>query len=253
MKANYHTHTTGSDGELKPEELIKLAIKKKFDVLGITDHYHHPPEFRDWGNEYYSEEYYYKLKKLKEKYSGKIKVLVNVEFDWLEDYKGWIVKEATKRKYDYRFISIHFLKIGKEYYPLDHSQELFEDMIEKSGGIKKLVESYYGEMRMAVRIGCFDVVAHFDLIKLWNKDDKYFSGEEEWYRKEVMKTLKVISKQRMKMDLNTSGLRKLCGEQYPGEWIIWEAKKLGIKFLIGTDAHKAEELEAGLKEVGVMK
>ena len=103
MKSNYHTHTTGSDGKLKPEELIKLAIKKKFDILGITDHYSVPPRFRDWGNEYYSDEHYAELKKLKKKYSGKIKVLVNVEFDWLKDYKKWIVKEATKRKYDYRF------------------------------------------------------------------------------------------------------------------------------------------------------
>ena len=33
-----HSHTTYSDGELTPSELIKLAIEKRVGILGITDH-----------------------------------------------------------------------------------------------------------------------------------------------------------------------------------------------------------------------
>lgn len=33
-----HSHTTYSDGELTPLELIKLAIEKRVGILGITDH-----------------------------------------------------------------------------------------------------------------------------------------------------------------------------------------------------------------------
>ena len=33
-----HTHTTASDGELTPKELIDLAIKKNISALSITDH-----------------------------------------------------------------------------------------------------------------------------------------------------------------------------------------------------------------------
>ena len=241
-KVNYHTHTTGSDGKMKPDELVKLAIKKKFDLLGITDHYHFPRGFRDWGNEYYSDEHYAELKRLKKKYGWKIKILVNVEFDWLKDYKVWIKSEATKREYDLRFISVHFLKIGKEYYPLDYTDETFKGMVKDSGGIKKIVGAYYRELRTAIKTNCFDVVAHFDLIKIWNKDKKYFSGGEKWYKKEVTKTLKLIKKKNMKMDLNSSGLRKPCGEQYPSSEILAEAKKFGIGFLEGTDAHKPDEL-----------
>lgn len=253
MKINYHVHTTGSDGKLEPEELVKLAIKKKFGILGITDHYHFPLGFRNWGNNYYSDDHYVKLKKLKKKYSSKIKVLVNVEFDWLEDYKKWIKKEATKQKYDYRFISVHFLKIGKEYFPIDHSQKLFGEMIEKSGGIKKLVKNYYLCLRSAIKANCFDVVAHFDLVKIWNKDGLYFSGDERWYKKEVIETLKLIKKKNMKLDLNSSGLAKPCGEQYPSKWIVGEAKKFGIVLFLGTDMHKVEELETGLKEIEEIK
>ena len=53
----------------------------------------------------------------------------------------------------------------------------------------------------------------------------------------------------MIIDLNTAGLRKACAEQYPSKEILEEAKKMQISFLIGTDAHKSEELESGLKEI----
>lgn len=33
-----HTHTTASDGELTPKELIELAIKRNISALSITDH-----------------------------------------------------------------------------------------------------------------------------------------------------------------------------------------------------------------------
>ncbi len=248
-KVNYHTHTTGSDGKVEAEEWIKLAIKKKFKVLGITDHYYFPPGFRDWGNEFYSDEHYRKLKDLKEKYKNKITILVNVEFDWLEDYKEWIKNEATRRTYDYRFISIHFIKVGKDYPPLDNDEETFQKIVKDLGGIKKVVKKYYSELRKAIKTGWFDVVGHLDLIKIWNKDNKYFSGKESWYRREVEKTLKLIKKKNMKMDLNSKGFGKPCREQYPSLEILKEAQRMGIPFLIGTDAHKLEELEKGLEEI----
>jgi len=248
-KVNYHTHTTGSDGKLKPEDWIKIAIKKKFDILGITDHYHFPAGFRDWGNDYYSDGHYNELNKLKKKYKGKIKILVNVEFDWLKDYKKWIKEEATKRKYDLRFISVHFIDDGDKGTPIDYNEESFQNLIKYHEGIKNLVKYYYGELRKAIKMGCFDVVGHLDIIKIWNKNKKYFSGNESWYKREIQKTLKLIKKKNMKIDMNTAGFRKPCAEQYPSKEILEEAKKMKISFLIGTDAHKIEELEAGLKEI----
>jgi histidinol-phosphatase (PHP family) len=248
-KVNYHTHTTGSDGKLKPEELIELAIKRRFDILGITDHYFIPGGFREPDNEmysYYDEEHYEELCRLRGKYKDELKVLVNVEFDWLGDYVKWMEREATKRDYDLRYISVHYIKTSKEHIPLDWKEEAFVEMIEDFGNVEKLVRWYYASLRDAVRLGCFDVVSHFDLIKIWNRDEKYFNEIEDWYREEVLESLRLIAEKGMKLDLNSSGLRKPCGEQYPSLWIINEAKKMGICFLVGTDAHNEGELEMGL-------
>lgn len=243
-KENYHLHTTVSDGKLKPEELIKFAIKKKFGTIGITDHYRLPPGFKEWhyARHYYSEKDYNELVRLKEKYRNKINIFVGVEFDWLEDYKNWIIKETKRRDYDYKFISIHYFKVGNKYDAIDLFSREFDDIV-KNIGIRKLAEGYYQSLREGIKTGCFDVVAHLDLIKMWNKNNKYFSGKERWYKNQVSKTLRLISRKKMKMELNASGWRRECNEQYPAEWILKDAIKLGIPIIIGTDGHKKEYVD----------
>jgi hypothetical protein len=38
VKADFHLHTTASDGKLTPAELVKLAVAKGLDIIAITDH-----------------------------------------------------------------------------------------------------------------------------------------------------------------------------------------------------------------------
>ena len=38
MLIDLHCHTTCSDGELTPQQLLQLAEKQKIEVLAITDH-----------------------------------------------------------------------------------------------------------------------------------------------------------------------------------------------------------------------
>ncbi len=38
MIVDFHTHTTASDGELCPQELLRRAVEKGVDLLAITDH-----------------------------------------------------------------------------------------------------------------------------------------------------------------------------------------------------------------------
>ena len=38
MKIDLHLHTTASDGHFTPEEIINLAVKKRLDIIAITDH-----------------------------------------------------------------------------------------------------------------------------------------------------------------------------------------------------------------------
>jgi histidinol-phosphatase (PHP family) len=251
-KQSYHTHSTISDGKLSPRELIESAIKKGFKILAITDHYPRPSDVDSsgWSDDFYSDEDYAELKKLQKEYKDSIRVLVGVEFEWFPGKEKWVFGETKRRDYDVKIISVHRIFINGGYYTLNHSQELFDEALASlDGDIKKMIAIYYETLRDAVRSGWFDIVGHFDVIKTMNKNSKYFSEEEDWYRGEVRKSLMEIKKAGIKMEVNLSGLTRDCAAQWPSTWIINEAKKLGIEMVVGTDAHNEKSLDYDIKEV----
>ena len=74
---DFHVHSTGSDGELTPNELVELAIKLKLPYICFTDHYPFPPGFKEdsrWDH-FHSEKYFQEAQTAKEKYKDKIKIV----------------------------------------------------------------------------------------------------------------------------------------------------------------------------------
>jgi len=246
MKINIHNHTTGSDGKLTPEELIKYAIKKKFDIIGITDHYPLPKELHE--ENFHPKGYAEEIKKLKQKYSNKIKVLFGAEFDWLKSHQKYTKEKIKQENYDYILGSVHFVPYKKTYLCVDYSKEEWINRAKKVGGVKKFIKKYYKQIRLLAKSHLVDCIAHFDLIKLYNENSDLFSENEKWYKKEIMKTLRTIAKEKACIELNNSGWRRKCNEQYPSKWILKEAKKLNIPITLGTDSHVEEAVDYKIEE-----
>jgi len=94
--------------------------------------------------------------------------------------------------------------------------------------------------------GLFDSVGHFDVLKVWTD---YSFQNEDWYKEEVLKTLKTIKKSGMCIEINTSGWKRAkCKEQYPSMWILREIKKLNIPITIGADSHYPDEVDYELEK-----
>jgi len=245
-KVSYHTHSTVSDGQLTPEELIKLAIERGFEALAITDHYTRNKDATvgTWGIGFYSEEDYQEMIKLKEKYSDKITVLVGSEFDWFTTKREWIKNQVQRREYDIKIVSVHMVYSDGEYHNINGCESDFKETLAYfNGDMEKFARLYYETLREGIETGWFDVVGHLDIIKIFNENSKYFSENEVWYKEEVLKTLKAAKKFNMKLDVNLQGLTCGVGEQFPSKWIIGEAKKMGIGLLVGTDSHSAHTLD----------
>lgn len=222
-KESYHTHTTISDGKLTPRELIESAISKGFKTLAITDHYPRPKksDSTGWSDNFYTDEHYLELFRLKEEYKEKIKILVGVEFEWFPDKKEWVLEQVKKRDYDIKLISIHKIPVDGKYYLINYTREYFEEALDAAGGdIRKLVEIYYSLVRDAVESGLFDIVSHLDVIKTLNDNSRYFSEDEDWYQDEIFKTLDVIASSGMKMEVNLQLFLSDGKEQWPSKWII---------------------------------
>ena len=91
MKANYHTHLELCGHAVgMTEDYVKVAIEEGFEVLGMSDHGPIKPEFmspEDFEYNWLSRQMTYEefiniylpdVKKVREKYRDKIKVLIGV-------------------------------------------------------------------------------------------------------------------------------------------------------------------------------
>jgi histidinol-phosphatase (PHP family) len=103
-----------------------------------------------------------------------------------------------------------------------------------------------------------DIIAHFDKIKMHNKN-RFFTEEEFWYKDLVWKTLKYISDETDSIiEINTRGLYKKRSDTFfPGPDILELVHHLNIPLTLNSDAHEPDELNgyypealALLKEIG---
>ena len=250
-------HSKGHEkgDKLLLRETIEQAIKKKLLFVGITDHYPLPPNVIALNpnlgkTELFNKDYLKEFENVKKKYGDKIEILFGAEMGWSEETKNWFFQEVKKYDFDYLIGSVHGLvdKSGK-YWSIDGSEEIYKQGIEKFGGIKKSVKEYFNQIRNMINSKLFNIVGHLDLIKVQNKTCPLFSETDKWYVEEVLKTLDLIKKRKMCLELNGAAFDKRCKKQCPSFWIIKEAKKRNVPITLSSDGHYPHQVDRYLREL----
>lgn len=255
---DYHIHTLkhGAKEKLAISETIKAAIGRGLSLICFTDHFPLPPGFVDpvpekdcamSGQRY--KKYQAGVKEAAKKYSGQIMIFQGAEVDFLSTYIEWTRKQIANQTFDYVLGSVHFIGSdqSKKNLILDYDNAGFENCMNFYGGIQNLIKEYFKLVREMVEIRIFDSIGHFDLVKKYNEDNKYFSENESWYKAEILKTLDTAALAGIALELNTSGIIE-CGEQYPSLWILKEARKRNIPLTLGSDAHEPKHIASNFKQ-----
>ncbi len=153
-----HTHTTWSDGQNTPEEMILAAIGLGLEKIGISDH-----SYTSFDESYCiprgkTAAYKTEIRVLQEKYKDRITVLCGIEQDYYAD--------DVPEGFDYVIGSVHYVKCGTEYFPVDEDPQILLDCAEKyfGGDMLALAEEYYRTVGDVVRKTGADIIGHFDLI-----------------------------------------------------------------------------------------
>lgn len=263
MISNHHTHSLYSDGSSQPEEYILEAISKGFNILGFTEHsplhFENSFSFRKENKE----EYLALMQSLKKKYSSEIAIYSGMEMDYIPGISENFSKIKAEYKLDYLIGSVHLVRPenneelwftdGPNYETYDKGlNELF------AGDIRKAVTRYYHQLNEMIETQHFDVIGHFDKIKMHNRD-RFFKEDEPWYMALVSETLDLMQDRDVIVEVNTRGIYKQRSETtYPGLDILKQVKKLRIPVMVNSDAHKPAELDAEfeygfslLKESGI--
>ncbi len=113
LKGDLHTHSTWTDGQNTPEEMIKAAIAFGHEYVALTDH-SRSERIANGMEEKRLRKYIDEVSRLKRKYAGRIKVLVGSEVSILAEGKLDYADELLS-KLDWVVASVHSrFKQGKD-------------------------------------------------------------------------------------------------------------------------------------------
>lgn len=225
MNIDLHNHTKFCNHAVgECEEYIKVAIENKIDIFGFADHA--PMNFDKKYRMDLSELdlYINQITNLRESYKSEIDLRVGFEVDYINKKEYLIESKVINSKVDYLIGSVHFLNN----WGFDNPE--FLDVYENIDINQKWIE-YLDSITNMVQSTLFDIVGHFDLLKIFNnKPSKEIDSH-------ILNTLNAIKDNNMVVEINTAGLRKMVRELYPSEEILRLVHKLEIPITFSSDAH----------------
>ena len=245
---NIHTHSIYSDGKSTPREHVEEALRQGLVKLGFSEHSPLPFDNTFSVKSERMPEYVAEIATLKEEFKDQIEILCGLEADYIPGISETFA--VTKEKYhlDYLIGGVHLVGHSanpEELWFIDGPKwEIYDEGLMKffDGDIRKGVRAFYDQTNQMLEHEEFDIIAHFDKIKMHNRD-RYFHEDEEWYRKLALETLDLIHQKGIVMEINTRGIyKKRYNGFYPSPWLLKEAFKMGIPTIISSDAHHSSEL-----------
>lgn len=236
--SNLHTHTVFSDGKGTVRENIDAAIRCGFVSLGISDHSY--TVYDDCCMKLGAEaEYLAHLDECTKEYEGKIRIFRGLELDG----------ESTveREKYDYIIGSVHVLKIGDEYCPIDLSEAAQRQIIDRhfGGNEVRFAKAYFDRVAEHIEACKPDIVGHFDLLTKYDSFDEDDAG----YRRAATDALHKTMKFCRRFEVNTGAMsRRHKSSAYPADFILREILESGCTVILSSDSHSPQYIDYAFDE-----
>lgn len=210
-------------------EYIDEAIAQGVHVYGFACHapMNYDIEFRMGFDEL--ELYLNDILAMKECYMNKCQIRKGLEVDYL---LGHLDSRVIDSDVDYLIGSIHFLGgwgfDNPEFIGEYEHKNMQQCWLEYLRAVREMAESRL-----------FQIVGHFDLLKIFNNPPDNELDDA------ITHTLETIKDTGMAIEINSAGLRKPIGEIYPSKKILQQAYGLGIPITFGSDAHSPSQVGFG--------
>ena len=158
IPSNYHTHTIFCDGKDTPEELVQEAIRLGCPEIGFSGHSYTAFDESWCMSKEGTKEYKACVRSLQKKYAGQIRILLGVEQD--------LYSEEPTDEYDYIIGSVHYVKKGEVYLPVDESAEKQREIVNRyyGGDFYEFAEDYFVNVAGLYQKTRCNIVGHFDQI-----------------------------------------------------------------------------------------
>ena len=120
--------------------------------------------------------------------------------------------------------------------PFDYSREAYEQAAAASGGIEALYCRYFDLQYDLIQALRPKVVAHFDLIRIFD-DDYARRLQLPAVARCIQRNLELIARLDLILDYNVAALRKGASEPYLSAPILEQVREMGIAVVPSDDSH----------------
>ncbi len=238
IRANFHTHTTFSDGKNTPEEMVQAALSLDMSALGFSDH--SPLVGFEGTSGILPEEenaYRQEILRLKEKYAGQIELYLGIEMDSFSDPNPY--------PYDYRIGSIHGFFADGQYRAVDYTEQWMLETVEKffGGDHFAYAKSYYRAVSETADRHNPTFFGHIDLVAKYNEGNKYFDEGDKRYLNAALEAVEALLPTGKPFEINTGAIsRGVRTTPYPNPLILKEIRNMGGKIILSGDSHASSGL-----------
>ncbi|RDI96612.1 PHP domain-containing protein [Meiothermus sp. QL-1] len=213
-----------------PAEYLEAARRAGLKGLVFTDHSPMPPWFDPEVRMELGELPFYHaaLERLRAE-AGDFYVGIGLEADFHPGTEYFVQRLRARYPYDYLIGSVHYLGA----WPFDNPRYAAEF---EERDLRQVYRAYFALVAEAAKSGLFHAIGHLDLPKVlgYRPPEGYADLAEE--------ALRVIAEEGLALDVNTAGWRKKAAELYPSPELLARAFELGIPVVLGSDAHRPEEV-----------
>ena len=234
-----HVHTRlchHARGEM--EEYVLSAIDKGLKRIIFLEHFEVGIRYfeQTWLSENDFAFYHHEGDRLREKYKDTIEIGTGVEVGFNPDYIKETSDFLSQCQWARVALSYHFLKTKEGHVNMvSRRQHNLDAMVEI--GVDVVVSSYFEGLVRALEIFNPDVVCHLDAVL------RHYPGISfsEAHLESIKKILAIMKQKDVALEINTSGF-KLRGEPFPALTLIQQARTMGIRLVVGSDAHRPEDV-----------
>jgi histidinol-phosphatase (PHP family) len=220
---DYHMHLRDSQGGIAHEvgaiePFVETAVARGVDEIGFTEHVYYFRQTREiWRFPYESERCVYDLDAycdavLAAKRRG-LPVKLGLEVDFVGEQQARLAELLSPYPWDYLLGSVHMI------------DGLAFDQLPGMWAVRSVEEvwsAYFGALGELASSGFVDVLAHPDLVKIFEKRP---ADPASYYP----------SLDRVALEISTAGLRKQVGELYPDPVLL-----AGRPITFASDAHEPD-------------
>lgn len=228
--ADLHNHTKRCNhavGECR--DYIEVAILRNIDIFGFSCHA--PMKFDEAYRMSLNEidDYINEILALKDEYSDKIDIKVGFEVDFIDKKPQLLESLVVNANVDFLVGSVHFL----DDFSFDNPAFIGDY---KHKDLDILWQEYLESIIKMAQSGLFDIVGHFDLLKIFN------NPPSKNMQKMIHLALEAIKDNDLALEINAAGLHKPICEIYPSSEILAFAFKMGIPISFASDAHSPQNV-----------